>query len=65
MDCASATTTTRRIAASFGGRSAFEVFAEQLRDDVTLEVDLFWAATAKQDRWPCSVVSVIVSRLCM
>ena len=40
---------TQEFAASFGGRSAFEVFAEQLRDDVTLEVDLYWAATAKQD----------------
>jgi sugar phosphate isomerase/epimerase len=40
---------TQEFAASFGGRSAFEVFADQLRDDVTLEVDLYWAATAKQD----------------
>jgi sugar phosphate isomerase/epimerase len=40
---------TQEFAASFAGRSAFEVFAEQLRDDVTLEVDLYWAATAKQD----------------
>jgi sugar phosphate isomerase/epimerase len=40
---------TQEFAASFRGRSAFEVFAEQLRDDVTLEVDLYWAATAKQD----------------
>jgi sugar phosphate isomerase/epimerase len=35
--------------ASFGGRSAYEVFADQLRDDVALEVDLFWAATARVD----------------
>ena len=40
---------SQEFVASFGGRSAFEVFADQLRDDVALEVDLFWAATAGQD----------------
>ena len=40
---------TQEFAASFGGRSAFEVFADQLDESVALEVDLFWAATAKQD----------------
>jgi sugar phosphate isomerase/epimerase len=48
---------TQEFEASFGGRPAFEVFAEQLRDDVTLEVDLYWAATAKQD------VPALLSRL--
>ena len=40
---------SQEFAASLGGRSAYEVFADQLRDDVALEVDLYWAATAKQD----------------
>ena len=35
--------------ASFGGVSADEYFVDQLRDDVVLEVDLYWAATARQD----------------
>jgi sugar phosphate isomerase/epimerase len=35
--------------ATVEGRSGFEYFADQLRDDVILEVDLFWAATAKAD----------------
>ena len=56
---------TQEFAASFGGRSAFEVFAEQLRDDVTLEVDLYWAATASRMCRLCWVVLGIVSRLCM
>jgi hypothetical protein len=46
---------TQEFAATFGGRSGFEVFAEQLRDEVTIELDLFWALTAKQDV-PSSVV---------
>ncbi|MET0975248.1 MAG: sugar phosphate isomerase/epimerase [Leifsonia sp.] len=40
---------SQEFAASFGGRSAFEVFADQLSDDVALEIDLYWAATARQD----------------
>jgi sugar phosphate isomerase/epimerase len=40
---------TQEFAATFGGRSGFEVFAGQLRDEVTIELDLFWALTAKQD----------------
>jgi sugar phosphate isomerase/epimerase len=40
---------TQEFAALSDGRSALELFADQLRDDVALEVDLFWAATAKQD----------------
>ncbi|WP_375424883.1 sugar phosphate isomerase/epimerase family protein [uncultured Friedmanniella sp.] len=35
--------------ASFGGVSAYEFFASKLRDDVVLEVDLYWAATGGQD----------------
>ena len=35
--------------ASFRGITAYELFAEQLHDDVVLEVDLFWAATGRQD----------------
>jgi len=34
---------------TFRGLSAYEFFAEQLRDDVVLEVDLYWVATARQD----------------
>lgn len=34
---------------SFRGLTAYELFAEQLRDDVVLEVDLYWAATGRQD----------------
>ena len=34
---------------SFRGLSAYELFAEQLHDDVVLEVDLYWAATGGQD----------------
>ena len=40
---------SQEFAATIDGRSGFEVFAEQLRDDVALEVDLFWAATAYDD----------------
>ena len=40
---------TQEFLASFRGLSAYEFFAEQLRDDVVLEVDLYWAATARQD----------------
>lgn len=39
----------QEFAAEFGGVSAFERFAGLLADDVVLEVDLFWAATAGQD----------------
>jgi len=35
--------------ASFNGLTAYEWFVEQLRDDVVLEVDLYWAATGGQD----------------
>ncbi|SDS46816.1 Sugar phosphate isomerase/epimerase [Friedmanniella luteola] len=34
---------------TFRGLTAYEFFAEQLRDDVVLEVDLYWAATGRQD----------------
>ena len=40
---------SQEFAASFGGRSGYELFVDQLSDDVVLEVDLYWAATAKQD----------------
>ncbi|GAA1428325.1 sugar phosphate isomerase/epimerase [Microlunatus lacustris] len=40
---------SQEFVASFGGRTAYELFAEQLRDDVVLEVDLYWAATGRQD----------------
>jgi len=40
---------SQEFVASFRGVSAYELFAEQLRDDVVLEVDLYWAATARQD----------------
>ena len=40
---------TQEFAASFDGRTAFELFAEQLDPTVALEVDLYWAATARQD----------------
>ncbi|MET0695527.1 MAG: sugar phosphate isomerase/epimerase [Propionibacteriaceae bacterium] len=40
---------SQEFVASFRGVSAYEVFAEQLRDDVVLEVDLYWAATGRQD----------------
>ncbi|MGI8458811.1 MAG: sugar phosphate isomerase/epimerase family protein [Propionibacteriaceae bacterium] len=39
----------QEFVASFGGVSAYEFFADQLRDDVVLEIDLYWAATGKQD----------------
>ncbi|PPL16419.1 sugar phosphate isomerase/epimerase family protein [Microterricola pindariensis] len=48
---------SQEFVASFGGRSAFEHFADQLDDEVVLEVDLFWAATAGQD------VPALLSRL--
>ena len=48
---------TQEFAANLGGRSAYEVFVDQLREDVALEVDLYWAATAKQD------VPALLSRL--
>jgi sugar phosphate isomerase/epimerase len=35
--------------ATIRGVTAYEFFADQLRDDVVLEVDLYWAATGKQD----------------
>ncbi len=40
---------SQEFQASFGGVSAYEFFADQLRDDVVLEIDLYWAATGKQD----------------
>ena len=40
---------SQEFVASFRGLSAYELFAEQLRDDVVLEVDLYWAATGRQD----------------
>lgn len=40
---------SQEFVASFGGVSAYEFFAERLRDDVALEVDLYWAATGRQD----------------
>lgn len=40
---------SQEFVASFGGVSAYEFFADQLRDDVVLEVDLYWAATGRQD----------------
>ena len=39
----------QEFAATIDGVSGFELFAGQLRDDVALEVDLFWAATARAD----------------
>ena len=48
---------SQEFVASFRGLSAYEFFAEQLRDDVVLEVDLYWAATARQD------VSALLGRL--
>ncbi|WP_375432600.1 sugar phosphate isomerase/epimerase family protein [uncultured Friedmanniella sp.] len=40
---------SQEFVASFRGASAYEVFADQLHDDVVLEVDLYWAATGRQD----------------
>lgn len=40
---------SQEFGASFGGVSAFEFFAENLSDDVVLEIDLYWAATGRQD----------------
>jgi sugar phosphate isomerase/epimerase len=40
---------SQEFAATFRGLTAYELFAEQLRDDVVLEVDLYWAATGRQD----------------
>lgn len=40
---------SQEFVASFGGQSAYEFFVDQLRDDVVLEVDLYWAATGRQD----------------
>ncbi|GAA2007383.1 sugar phosphate isomerase/epimerase [Nakamurella flavida] len=40
---------SQEFAVSFRGVSGYEVFADALRDDVALEVDLYWAATARQD----------------
>lgn len=48
---------SQEFQASFGGRSAYEFFVERLDEEVVLEVDLYWAATAKQD------VSSLLSRL--
>lgn len=48
---------SQEFQASFGGQSAYEYFVERLDEDVVLEVDLYWAATAKQD------VSSLLSRL--
>ena len=55
MDCASATTTTpREFAASIGGRSAFEVFAEQLRATSRWGSTCFGQRLRSQDRRLCS-----------
>ena len=40
---------SQEFVASFGGQSAFEYFVAKLRDDVVLEIDLYWAATGQQD----------------
>lgn len=40
---------SQEFVASFGGRTAYEVFVDHLADSVVLEVDLFWVQTAKQD----------------
>ena len=40
---------SQEFTATIDGASGFEWFAEQLRDDVALEVDVFWAATAGAD----------------
>lgn len=40
---------SQEFVASFHGLSAYELFAENLDDGVVLEVDLYWAATARQD----------------
>jgi sugar phosphate isomerase/epimerase len=40
---------SQEFTATIDGVSGFEWFAEQLSDDVTLEVDVFWAATAGSD----------------
>ena len=39
----------QEFAATIDGRSGYEFFVDQLRDDVVLELDVFWAATAKVD----------------
>jgi len=39
---------SQEFVASFSGVSAYELFAQNLRDDVVLELDLYWAATARQ-----------------
>jgi len=48
---------SQEFTATIDGVSGFEWFAEQLSDDVTLEVDVFWAATAGSD------VAALLSRL--
>ena len=48
---------SQEFVADFGGVSAYEFFVDKLRDDVVLEVDLYWAATGKQD------VSALLGRL--
>lgn len=48
---------SQEFQASFGGQSAYEFFVERLDEEVVLEVDLYWAATAKQD------VTSLLSRL--
>jgi sugar phosphate isomerase/epimerase len=40
---------SQEFVADFHGVSAFEFFAEHLDDAVVLEIDLYWAATARQD----------------
>ncbi len=40
---------SQEFQASFGGQTAYEFFVERLDEEVELEVDLYWAATAKQD----------------
>ncbi len=39
----------QEFVATIDGRSGYEYFVDQLHDDVMLEVDVFWAATAKVD----------------
>lgn len=39
----------QEFAATIDGRSGYEYFVDQLHADVMLEVDVFWAATAKVD----------------
>ncbi len=40
---------SQEFVADFGAQSAFEWFVDQLDDEVVLEIDLYWAATGKQD----------------